>query len=148
MKRVMRQAYTEMDELLKYLPKEYVEKIPMKYKRLFHDARLEDYEVKIDVTQPAEKQNFVYETFVILTILKLNYWCETQQEKDEIMEQLKENEKKYQEQFDISKLNSRQKEENKETISPLKTPDNLPIPVKEKSWVKKLFSKIKMMFKK
>lgn len=152
MKRVMRQAYTEVNEIIKYLPKEYVEKIPIEYRRLFNDASLEDYPVNIDPDKGILEQKLVYETLVILTILKLNYWCESEEEKEKIRKQLEENERANAIKYDISKLNEKntpsEKTSNNDETMREKASSNLPAKAEKQSIISRIIARIKKFFKK
>ncbi len=149
MTKVMQKAYTEVDEILKYLPQEYVEKVPQKFRRLFHDFRIENYDLKIDPNKPISEQNVIYETRVILAILKYHYWCKSDEEKKKIEEILRENDKKNKDTYDISMLTAKQEPpifSNTEKIENVQS--NLPVVVPKRSWFSKLMDKIKKIFKK
>ena len=159
MTKVMRRACTEVNEILNVLPKEYGEKVPLKFRRMFYDARLEDYHVSIDPNKSIKEQNVVYETFVILTILKMNYWCHSEEEKNKLNHLLEENGRRVQEQYDFSKLNYHAKEileekKNQDSIEHISmthastTGNNLPAKVENHSWFSKLWNQIKNIFKK
>lgn len=154
----MRRACTEVDEILKYLPKEYVDKVPQKFRRMFYDARLEDDKVKIDPNLSITQQNVVYETLVILTILKMNYWCNSKEEKDRIQKKLEANEKQLLDKYDISKLNAKPANDFSNSLSTsisngnsdisLKLNTNLPVKIEKQSWFARMWSKLKNIFKK
>ncbi|MBQ9313881.1 MAG: hypothetical protein IJ220_02605 [Clostridia bacterium] len=158
MTKVMRRACTEVDEILKYLPKEYVEKVPLKFRRMFYDARLDNYEVKINPNRSIKDQNVVYETRVILAILKMNYWCQSEEEKNRVMQTLTENERRFQEKYHIFKSNGNESDNFSEVpqrnnVTPNNLNDiskkeavNLPVKVKEKSFIFRLWLKIKKIF--
>lgn len=55
-----------------------------------------DYKPTIDVNTPLIQQNLKRETIVLLAILNLNYWCDTLEEKQEILDELSMNEKEKQ----------------------------------------------------
>ena len=97
----MERAYAEVDEILQYLPSKYIEKIPYKLRRLFKDSRQRVNNISINSQQSIEMQNIAYETRVILTILKLYYWCESEDEKTAIKKKLIENERKLKEKYKI-----------------------------------------------
>lgn len=157
MTKAMRRACTEVDEILKYLPQEYVNKIPQKFRRMFFDARLDDYPVKINPNKSIKEQNVVYETLVILTILKMNYWCNSEEEKNGINQKLKENEKRVQDKYDITKLISKEYTDSAERLNENKAlldnkqkmeEINSLVKVEKQSWFSKLWRKIKYIFKK
>lgn len=90
-------AYAEVDEILNVLEDEYVEKIPEKVRNFFKEERCEEYKPEIKVDVSLTKQNLRRETMVLLAILNLNYWCETEEEKQEFLNELEQNEKEQKE---------------------------------------------------
>lgn len=90
-------AYSEVFEILNLLDKDYKEKVPDKVRTFFEEERLQDYKPEIDTDTPLIDQNLKRETIVLLAILNLNYWCDTPEEKQEILEELSNNQKEKQE---------------------------------------------------
>lgn len=90
-------AYSEVYEILNLLDKDYKEKVPDKVRTFFEEERLQDYKPEIDTDTPLIDQNLKRETIVLLAILNLNYWCDTPEEKQEILEELSNNQKEKQE---------------------------------------------------
>ena len=86
-------AYAEVYEILNILEEEYVEKIPKKIVDFFEKERIKEYKPDIKANVPLIDQNLKRETFVLLAILNLNYWCNSQEEKREFLNKLNENEK-------------------------------------------------------
>lgn len=149
MTKVMRQAYAEVDEILKYMPKEYLDKVPIKFRKLFSECKLKNYTVKINPDKPLSEQPVIYDTLVIIAILKYNFWCETEEEKKKMMEQMKENESLDVEKYDIASLSLKNKI-IKEYTSEAQQESNdilLPTKVEKLSWFSKFMHKIKGIFK-
>ena len=94
-----RNSYVEILEILKYMDKIYVNKIPKKIIRFFEDNKASDYEFKFDVNIELEKQVLNENTLALLAILNLNYWCENEEHKKELISQYNKNEQKYQEEL-------------------------------------------------
>ncbi len=86
-------AYSEVYEILNLLEVEYVEKVPEKVRNFFEEERLKEYKPQIKVDTPLTEQNLQRETIVLLAILNLNYWCDSEDEKQEFLNELAENEK-------------------------------------------------------
>ena len=143
MTNVIKKAYTEVNAALAYLPQEYINKIPKKMRDMFNEYKLDDYVVKIDPDKGVDEQGFTYETLVIFTILRLNYWWETEEEKKKLMDQIAENDKKLSDRYDISKLNKSNNilQEDLNTTN-LVTNQNLPVKVEKENWFTKLIKKI------
>ena len=85
-------AYAEIDEILNLLEDEYKNKVPENIRNLFKEEKMKDYIPKIDVNIPLTEQNLKRETIVLLAILNLNYWCESEDEKQYFLDQLAKNE--------------------------------------------------------
>ena len=89
-------AYAEIDEILNLLEDKYRDKVPEKVRAFFKEEKMVDYKPTIDVNTPLIQQNLKRETIVLLAILNLNYWCDTSEEKQEILDELSMNEKEKQ----------------------------------------------------
>lgn len=112
-------AYAEVDAILNVLEDEYAEKIPEKVKKFFAEEKIQDYEPVIDVNVPLTEQNLKRETMVLLAILNLNYWCESENEKQEFLNELAQNEderKKLEEKYNPDNLFKNRKIKHEETI--------------------------------
>lgn len=92
------EASAEIDEILGYLPVEYVEKIPIKLREFFSKTKKEDYVSKIDPYKLLDEQELKPKTKIFLTIIYRNYWC-NEDERVEIDMVLLENDKKYEEEL-------------------------------------------------
>ena len=150
MTNVMRKAYTEIDEVLKFFPKSYIDKIPEKFLKTFKDLKLENYKTNIDFSKSLAEQKLLRETVVLLAILQYNFWCDTEEEKLELQKKFQQNEANKKDKYDISALNNRVKsiektkiEENTQVIS-----SNLPTKIEKESLFSKIITKIKGLFKK
>lgn len=140
-------AYAEVDEILNLLEEEYLEKVPQKVRNFFKEERDKDYKPIIDVDIPLTEQNLKRETMVLLAILNVNYWCDSEEEKQEFMNELKKNEeeKKIEEKYNPENLF---KKEKKEYTSSKENKEDLQIMVyKEKNIILKILSRIIKMFK-
>ena len=99
MKAKTKDAYVEVLGILDLLDEEQKNRIPKKLKEFFENNKNQDYQVNIDSNIPLEEQNLLQETVEILAMLKLNYWCTNEKEKEGLLNLLNENEKKYQEEL-------------------------------------------------
>ena len=78
------QVYTEVYAVLTTLGGEYIRKIPQKVLNVIADNRDTQYEKKINEGQLLEEQNLSTEAIAMLASLKLDYWSETEQEKQDL----------------------------------------------------------------
>lgn len=99
MKAKTKDAYVEVLGILDLLDEEQKNRIPKKLKEFFENNKNQDYQVNIDSNIPLGEQNLLQETVDILAMLKLNYWCTNEKEKEGLLNLLNENEKKYQEEL-------------------------------------------------
>lgn len=90
-------AYAEVDEILELMEDTYKFKIPEKLRELFKKEKLQNYSPNIDLKISLDEQNLQRETFSILAMLNLKYWCEDEKEKQELMTIYKKNDAKKEE---------------------------------------------------
>ena len=126
-------AYTEVANILKYLEKEYKEKIPKEIIKYINENSLE-YSMCVDKKGDFKLSEQAKE---ILCYLNLEYWC-TEKEKKELIEKYKKNEEKLFAIYDVNKIFEKKKENVTE-----KREENTMIQIKEN-----LFTKIIKKFKK
>ena len=142
-------AYTEVLEIIKYLPKEEYEKIPKEKIQFFEDNRDKDYIFKFDITKSLEEQKFLRETnAIIITLFRDFFATETQKEK--LQKILIENEEKYQEElrkkYNPDDIFKNKRQNIVEEIQPTEENTSM-IVVNEEKWYKKIFNLIKSLFK-
>jgi len=89
-------AYTEVLEIITYLPEDEAERIPADKLKFFMDNRDNNYNFKYDDTIPFEENNIMFETKVIFVSLFKDYFA-TEKQKEKLEEVLKNNETKRQE---------------------------------------------------
>lgn len=75
-------AYSEIFEILKYMDKSQVMKIPIEILENFKENRLQNYKSKINKDDIFNKNNITRETLSILGYLNLNYWSNEEKKKD------------------------------------------------------------------
>lgn len=90
-------AFSEVYEILHFLDKELIEKIPLSVRKLIEEERDKGYKVTLDPKVSLEEQDLLVETYNVLGVLKLKYWCKNEFEKQKMMEIANENELKYDE---------------------------------------------------
>lgn len=141
-------AYSEVYKILNLLDEEYRRRVPDKVRTFFDEERLKDYEPEINTDTPLTEQNLKRETIVLLAILNLNYWCDTPEEKQEILDELSNNEKEKQELLEKynpdNLFKNKQQNINDETIQA----GNELVVYKKTNFITKLLNKIKQLFKK
>lgn len=141
-------AYSEVDKILSFMEIRYVEKVPKKMREMFKNEKLQDYEPNIDKNIPLEEQQLERKTLAILAMLNLNYWCENEEEKEELIRAYSNNDKKRNEEL-REKYNPDNifKNKNKEREVEQITEEITAIAeYKKENFIKKLLSKIKRLF--
>lgn len=129
------QAYSEVYEILKYIPITYLNKIPKDVINIFKNKRDKNYNVKINPNIPLEEQKLHRKTLVLLSVLNLDYWCEPE-EREEILNIYWKNEKE---------SNVVLGEENN-NLMPDQIEKSLAL-YKEENFMQKIWSKLKKIFK-
>ncbi len=138
----IKKAYSEVYEILKLVDKEYFDKIPKKFVEFLEREKDNNYIPNINENIPLEEQKLLNDTINILAMIKLDYWCSSEEEKSELLKLLNENEKTYQE-----NINEKYNLENifeKTTNREIKAL----VEVKEKKWYEKFWDMFRNIFKK
>lgn len=137
-------AYAEVDRILSFMDNKYVEKIPNKIRELFKNEKEKDYFPDIKPNIPLDEQNLQRKTFAILAMLNLNYWCEDENEKQELIKIYAEN--------DIKKEELREKYnpdnifKNRQTMENTEITSTALIEYKE-NFLKRIIRKVMSLFK-
>lgn len=142
-------AYAEVDAILDMLETEAVEKIPLKVREFFKSEKDKKYIPKISEDfSEIDNMELMRETICLLTILDINYWCETEEEKQEILNELYENDRLKEEEL-REKYNPDNIFKNKNKIVESINNESVAlIEYKERNVIKKILDKIFKMFKK
>lgn len=88
------EASAEINEILSYLPAEYVDKIPVKLREFFKKVADKGYVSDIDPYKTLDNQDMKPKTKTLLTIIYREYWC-NEEERVELDKILIENDKKH-----------------------------------------------------
>ena len=86
-------AYSEIYEILNLMEDEDKERVPQEIRDFFEEQRMKEYKPNIRTDIPLTEQNLKRETVVLLTILVINYWCDSEEEKQSFIDELEKNEK-------------------------------------------------------
>lgn len=91
-----KEMYSEVYSILNMLGESYINKLPSKLFNLIETSRKINYNPKYDSTIALEKQNIKSDTVAMIALFHLNYWCESDKEKQQLIKLFNDNEKKYQ----------------------------------------------------
>ena len=138
-------AYTEVVEILKYVPDEDVQKIPEEKLEFYKNNMEKEYNYNLDMTKEFEEQEMSEITKAILANIFRDYWA-TPYQKERI---------EAKEKYDLEKLEEEKREQyNTDNIFKNKKEEtvientNLPVEIKKETFFKKLISFIKGLFNK
>ena len=130
-------AYKEVIEILNFVPKESVEKIPKTMIDTFKTKMDKNYEFKVDINKSFEEQNLLDETKAIFANIFRDYWATPDQQ-----ERIKAKEK-----YDRQKLEEEKRAKyNPEDIFKTKDNSNMDIEVKKEKFYEKIIRIFRKLF--
>lgn len=143
-------AYREVFEIIKYIPKNEYEKIPVDYIENMQRYMDKDYNYEVTNFNNFEKQEMLYETEVILAILYREYWA-TKHQKEVILanesafinKQEEEKKKKYNPNNMFT-----DKMKNSNYCDEMITDETALIEPKNEKWYKKIIAFLRNLFNK
>lgn len=141
-----RLAYAEINKILDLLEDDYKNRVPEKIRDFFRDERDIDYEPNIEPSKLLSEQNLKRETYILLTILELNYWCDSEEEKQEILLELSNNEEKKQKEL-YEKYNPDNIFKKKNDLDNNMKEETALVEYKEQNLIKRIIDKILRFFK-
>ena len=86
-------AYAEMLEILSFISKKFVNKIPTKIMNIFETYASKTYENHLNKYEPLENQNISKKTAALIGVVALKYWCNNEEELECLKEIILENDK-------------------------------------------------------
>lgn len=143
-------AYKEVIEVLNFVPKESVDKIPQTMIDTFKAKMDNDYDFKVDINKSFEEQDLLDETKAIFANIFRDYWA-TPYQKERIEEKEKYDRQKMEEEkrenYDTNNLFSNRKINNDEEEIQDSITNNLPMEIKKEKFYEKLIKFIKNFLK-
>lgn len=147
------EASAEINEILKYMPKEEVEKIPSKLREFFKEVASKDYVTNINPDLPLDKQEIKEKTKDIIALIYRNYWC-SEEERKELDQKLIENDRKFEEELrekynpdNIFKNNVTTTKKEEPEVKEEKIEQSL-VPQDTEKWYQRFLDMVKRWFKK
>lgn len=86
--------FSEVYGVLVALDSQFISCIPYNLIKTIMNSRDKNYVCKYDINKPLSEQKISKEALNIIAKLHLDYWCNSQKEREELYEMLRENEKK------------------------------------------------------
>lgn len=139
-------AYAEVLYYLKGIKQSDITKIPKGLMNHFENFKNPKYICDFDYTKPLKELKLLEETKGLIGMICLNYWCDSSEKKQQLLNVMMNNELKYQEK--LKKLydsNNIFKKNN--DIKNIYDQEKSLIEIKEKNFITKLLDKIKRIFK-
>lgn len=138
-------AMAEVIYYLKGIKQEDIDKIPKKFMQYLNENASKEYKCNFDYNRPLKELNLLEETRGIIGMICYNYWCDTENQKEEYLKKLSRNEQKYQ-QILYEKYNPDNLFKNK--VSQIESVENSVAMVEYKETIfKRFISRIKSIFK-
>ena len=139
-----REAFTEVNEILKYLDKHLLKKIPKEFIENIKENMSKSYELKYDNTKGLNEQNLKQETRAILSVIYRDYICDDYTRKEIIKKDRKE-------WFELEQKKQSRNIEflNKKSIDSQNTKENISLQiVKKQNIINKIMEVIKIIWRK
>ena len=151
MEYIAKEVCTELSTIIKYMPKEYQNKIPTNVVGFFEENKSNNYSVNINPNNIFDKSNIKKETLAIIAMLNIKYWCPNENLKKQLIKKYNENEKQYQKEIrEVYNSDNLFKNRNKNSdISEVNEVENTVTMVEYKEYfISRIINKIKQLFKK
>lgn len=138
-------AMAETLHYLKGISQEDISKIPNKFMEFIKANASKNYECKFDYSKPLRELELLNETRGLIATICLNYWCETEEQKNCFVKHLTENEKRYQEElskrYNMDNIFKKKEATTLNAVESMNT-NNLPAKIEKENIVKRIFNYI------
>lgn len=149
MKEIYKEAFSEVDEILKLMPINLLNKIPKKFKDIIKSEKSANYNPIIN--EPIENFQLKDETIIIMAIIYRDFLC-SKEEKESLKlrdaEKIKEAEEEIRQKYNPNDIfKKRGVYQNDSTTDAQSTTSETELMVVEEKWYRKIFNIIKTIFK-
>ncbi len=87
---------SEVYSILNLLGESYIKKLPVSLYNLIQKEKKQDYNSQYDSKINLEQHNIRRESLAMIALFHLNYWCDSDEEKNKLKMLFRTNEEKYQ----------------------------------------------------
>lgn len=87
MKKDLSKTYREINIMLDLLGEPFKQRLPSKMIPFFEEHEDKTYNPKITLTKDGFSENLHTDTYVLMSMMYINYWCEDPEEKEELRKQ-------------------------------------------------------------
>ena len=144
-----RKSISEVLEILKHTKKEDVQKISPKFLEFLKNNALNEYKPHLDHSKRIKEMGLNDKTIAILSIIASKYWI-SNDDREIFENQLKENEKKYQEElrkkYNPENIFKNEKITDMKNVKQENSENTSLIEYKEDKWYKKILTILKRIF--
>ena len=145
------EMYSEVYSILNLLGNNYIAKLPKSLFKMIEEEKSSTYNPQYSEDKSLNEQNIKRESLAMIALFHLNYWCDSNEEKEQLKQLFKNNEEKHQaeirKRYNQDNLFKNRKQENTTESQPFIN-DVAIVKYKEKNFLQKIFDKIKYLFKK
>lgn len=139
------EMYSEVYSILNLLGKSYIAKLPKSLFKMIEKEKSSTYNPQYSENQSLNEQNIKRESLSMIALFHLNYWCNSDEEKEQLKKLFKSNEEKHQaeirEKYNLDNLFKKNKQETIQEANV--NSKNLTIVEYKESILKKFIDKIK-----
>ena len=151
MKKEYSEAFSEVNEILKLMPIELINKIPFEFRRIIEEEKSKEYFPNIQ--EPIENVNLKKETIILLGFIYRDFLCSVEEknrlqelERRQLEELRKEAHSNTSEKTNYSELLSHINTSNSQKNQNIER-EKVSLIVQEKKWYQRIFDLIKKLFK-
>lgn len=90
------EIYSEVYSILNLLGSSYITKLPKSLFKMIEEEKSNAYNPQYSENQSLNEQNVKRESLSMIALFHLNYWCNSDEEKEQLKQLLKNNEEKHQ----------------------------------------------------
>ena len=141
------EMYSEVYSILNLLGSSYITKLPKSLFKMIEEEKSSTYNLQYSEDQSLSEQNIKRESLSMIALFHLNYWCNSDEEKEQLKQLLKNNEEKHQaeirEKYNPDNLFNNNKQETIQEANV--NSNNLAIVEYKESILKKFINKIKSL---
>ena len=147
MKEVYKEAFVEVSEVFKLMPKTMLDKIPNRFRQIIENEKSTTY--TSNIKEPLEQCTLKEETIIILSLIYRDFLC-SKEEKERLQyrdaKKIKEAEDELREKYNPDNIFKNRDKANIDNTTEIQ--DNLSlVKYEEDKWYKKIFNIIKRIFR-
>ena len=141
------EMYSEVYSILNLLGNSYITKLPKSLFKMIEEEKSSTYNPQYSEDQSLSEQNIKRESLSMIALFHLNYWCNSDEEKEQVKQLFKDNKEKHQaeirEKYNPDNLFKNNKQETIQEANV--NSNNLAIVEYKESILKKFINKIKSL---